>query len=159
VKAIADLHVEFARQVPVKSAERETVVVENALVSDIESRDRCGEVLPKILAEGDIEGGVAGEIVALVGLAGDAGLSVAEAGAVVDVGRGIGAPRKTDVSAHVERVALVVVERTESGREREIGEATGDGAASLGDLVRVCEVNLEAVREAGRAQREFPSSN
>ena len=83
--------------------------------------------------------------------------SVAESGAVVNVGGGIGAPREADVAAYVERVALVVIERSESGREREVGEAAGDGAAALGDLVGVGEVNLGTAGDAGRAQREFPS--
>ena len=52
-----------------------------------------------------------------------------------------------------------MVEWTESGIEREIGEATSDRAATLGDLIGVCQVKLEAVREAGRAEGEFPSSN
>jgi hypothetical protein len=159
VKAIAKFHIDFARQIPVKSPEREAVVVEDALVGDIEGGDRGSEAFPKILAEGEIEGGVAGEIVALVGLAWHAGLSVVEAGTIVDVRRGIGAPGKANVSAHVQRVPLVMVERAESGREREIGETSCDGPAPLGDLVGVGEVNLDAVREAGRAQGEFPSAN
>jgi hypothetical protein len=75
-----------------------------------------------------------------------------EAGTIVDVRRGIGAPGKADVSAHVQRVPLVMVEWTESGREREIGETSCDSPAPLGDLVGVGEVNLDAVRKAGRAQ-------
>jgi hypothetical protein len=39
VKAVAKFHIDFARQVSVKSAEGEAVVVENALVGDIESSD------------------------------------------------------------------------------------------------------------------------
>ena len=159
VEAIANLHVEFARQVPVKSAEGEAVVVEDVLVGNVESSDRGSEAFPEILAEGEIERGVAGEVVALIRLVRDASFSVVEAGAVVDIGGGKGAPGKADVSAYVERVALVMIERTESGREREIGEATCDRAAALGDLVGVGEVKLNPARETGRAQREFPSSN
>ena len=85
VEAIADLHVEFARQVPVKSAEGETVVVEDALVGDIESSDRGSEAFTEILAQREIEGGVAGEVVALIGLVRDASFSVVEAGAVFRV--------------------------------------------------------------------------
>jgi len=44
-----------------------------------------------------------------------------------------------------------MVERTESRREREIGEATGDGAAALGDLVGVGEVKLNAVGRSGES--------
>ena len=114
---------------------------------------------PKSLPSEKIEGGVAGEIVALIGLVGDASFAVGEAGAVVHVSRGTGALGKADVAVYVQRVPLVMVERTESGREREISEATGDGAAALGDLIGIGEVELDAVREARRTQREFPSSN
>ena len=50
-----------------------------------------------------------------------------------------------------------MIERTESRREREICEATCDGAATLCDLVGVGKVKMDAVREAGRTQGEFPS--
>lgn len=113
-----------------KSVEGEAAVLENALVGDIESSDCSCESFSEILVEGEIEGGVTVQIVALVGLVRNAGFSLGEAGAAADVGRRIGAPGKADVSAHVQRVPRVMVERTESRREREIGEATGDGAAA-----------------------------
>ena len=133
------------------SAEGETVVVDHAAVGHVEGGYGSGEAFAEILAQGEIESGVAGEIVALVRPAGNAGFSIGEAGAVVNVGRSIGAPRESDVAAHIEGVALIVVEWAESGSEREIGEAAGDGTAALGDLVGVGKMNLGAVGKAGRA--------
>ncbi len=43
--------------------------------------------------------------------------SVAEAGAVVDVGGGIGTPGEGDDAADVEGVALVVIERAKLGSD------------------------------------------
>ena len=92
MEAVTKLDVDLARKIPVESAEGEAVVVEHALVGDVESRDRGGEAFGEILAEGKIEGGVGRQVVALVWLTWDAGLSVAEAGAVVDIRRGVRAP-------------------------------------------------------------------
>ena len=69
-----------------KSAKSKAVVVKDAVVSHVESTDRSAEAFAEILADGEIESGVGGEIIALVGLAGNAGFSVGKAGAVVDVG-------------------------------------------------------------------------
>ena len=94
---------------------------------------------------------MAGQIVALVRPAGNAVFSVAEAGAVIDVGGSVGVPGQRDIAADVERVALVVVERAESGEERDIGQSAGDGAAAFGDLIGIGEVKL---RRDGRMRGE-----
>ncbi len=60
---------------------------------------------------------MAGEIGPGVGPAGNTLCSVAEAGAVVDVGGGIGAPGEGDDAADVEGVALVVIERAKLGSD------------------------------------------
>ena len=96
------------------------------------------------------------QIVARIRLAGE---TVAESGAVVNVGGGVGAPWEADVAADVERVALVMIERAESGRGCHVVEATGDDAATLGDLVGVGEVKLDTMGNTRRAQRELPCLN
>ena len=141
------------------AAEGKAVVVDHAAVGNVEGSNGSGEAFAEIFAHREIESGVTGEVVALVRPAGSAIFSVAESGAVVNVGRGIGAPGKANVAAHVERITLVMVKRAESGSEREIGETAGDGAAALGDLVGIGKVNLTAMRNAGRAEREFPSAD
>ena len=144
------------------------VVVNHAAIGYVESGHGSREVLREIFAHGEIESRVTGQILAGVGPAGNALLSVVESGAVVNVSGNIGAPRKVDVAAHVERVALVVVERAEIrldigdwvGRAHiSVVEASSDHAAGFGNLVRVSEVNLGTVRDARRAQRKFPSPN
>src|SRR5271165_4050899 len=52
-----------------------------------------------------------------------------------------------------------MIEGTETGRKGEIGESAGDGAAALGDLVGVGEVQLRAVGDARRTESEFPAAN
>ena len=113
-------------------------------------------MLSEIFAERQIDGGVLRQIVSEIRRAGE---SIAEARAVVNIGGGIGAPRQRDVAAHIERVALVMIERSEFGRRRVIGKAAGNGATALGDLVGVGEVDLSAVGKARRAQCEFPGAN
>src|SRR5277367_3298229 len=150
MKPETELPIDLARQVPVESAEGKTVVVEDALIRDVEGGDRSCEAFAEVFAKRKIEGSVTRKIVSLVGLARHTGFSIAEARAIVNVGRSIGTPGKCDIGAYVERVALIMVERSKAGCGREVGKATGDGTAALRDLIGVGEVNLGAVREAGR---------
>src|SRR5271166_4912992 len=85
--------------------------------------------------------------------------SIAEAGAVVNVGGRVATPGKRDVPAHVERVALVMVQRTQAGSEHEISKTASDRAAALCDLVRVRKMHPATMRDSGGAQRLFPSTN
>jgi len=48
---------------------------------------------------------------------------VTEAGAVINVGGCVGAPRERNIGADVERVGLIVVESEERGRRRKIRQA------------------------------------
>jgi hypothetical protein len=57
---------------------------------------------PKSLPYREIEGCVAGEVIAMVRLIGEA---IAKGGTVIDVGGGIGTPGQSDIPAHVEGVA------------------------------------------------------
>src|SRR5579862_3128560 len=52
-----------------------------------------------------------------------------------------------------------MVKRAETRRKRKIGETAGDGTAAFGDLVGVGEVQLAAMGESRRTEREFPSAN
>ncbi len=54
-------------------------------------------------------------------------------------------PRQTELTADVERVALVVIEQAATAAERKIGQAAVDAAAPKGELIRVREVNLAAI--------------
>src|ERR1700683_1840286 len=113
VEAIAKFDVDFARVVPVISAEDEARVIFAAAVGDIQCGEGCGKTFAEILADREIESCVLRQIIAWVGRAGE---SIAEAGTVVDVGGDIRVPRESDVTAYVERVALVVIEWSQGGR-------------------------------------------
>ncbi len=156
MEAIAEFDVDFARVVPVESSEGNAVIEFDTAVGYVHGVQRSGKALAEIFADGKIEGGVLRQIGAGIRLAWE---SVAEAGAVVDVGGGVGAPRERDVAAHVEGVALVVIERRQAGGQGEIGETAGDGSAAFGNLVGVGEVELAAMGDAGRAESEFPSAD
>src|SRR5260221_257173 len=103
-----------------------------------------------MLAPREIEGGVSGEVAAGIRTAWG---GVAEAGAVVNVGRCVGRPRQRDVGGDVERAALIVVELAEcSARIAEISGAVGhssvDGNASVGSMDGRGEMRLGATGDA-----------
>src|SRR5208282_4114040 len=133
MKPIAKLRVDFARAVVVKSAKRQTVVDQQMTIGDVERSHRHGIFLAKFLAERKIDLGMAGEIrVRKLRVR----RAVREAGAVIDITRRERMPGKTGVCAHVERVALVVFERGETGR-RLAGRCRGWNAdQSAGDRSR-----------------------
>ena len=86
VKAVAHFDKNLPRVVPVEAAEGHAVVEFDAAVGDIQGVQRRRNPLAEILAEREIKGGVAGQVFAGIGLAGE---SVAEAGTVIDVGGGV----------------------------------------------------------------------
>ena len=64
VEAIAEFDVDFARIVPVESAESEAVVVLDAAVGYVQRGERGGESLAEVFAQREIEGGVLRQIIA-----------------------------------------------------------------------------------------------
>ncbi len=66
------------------------------------------QVVGEFFSDGEIEGGVFGEIGVGVG-SGGIGISVDESGAVVDVGRGGDLVGESGVESDIEGVALIVV--------------------------------------------------
>src|SRR5262249_53539718 len=79
-----------------------------------------------------------------------------QTGAVIKISRSKTAPGKRGVSANIQGVALIVVEGAEIGN-RKIRQPAGDRASGLGNLIRVCEVNLCAMSNLRRTQRYLPS--
>src|SRR5947207_13932288 len=59
--------------------------------------------------------------------------------------------------AQVQSVALVVIEEVEAVTKRKVGEAAVDVAKGEGELVRIGQVHLSAIADAGRAERKFPT--
>ena len=56
MEPVADLDVNFAGIIPVEAAERLAVVKIHAAIGDIQSMQRCGELVAEILAQRGIEG-------------------------------------------------------------------------------------------------------
>ena len=88
-----------------------------------------------------------------------AGKSVGETGAVVDVGRGVGAPRQRDDRRRRSACCAGRDRADPKVEKRKIGQAAVDESAGPRDLVGIGEMKLGAMGDAGRAQREFPSAD
>ena len=108
MEAIAQLDVNFPRVIPVEAAERLAVVKIHPAIRDVQGVQRCGESVVEILAEGEVEAVVLRQMVA--GIA-SVRKGVAEPGAVVNICGDKRSPRKSDFSAEIEGITLVVVER------------------------------------------------
>src|SRR6266567_6182412 len=145
MKAVAEFDEYFARTVPVESPEGDAVVEFDAAVRYIDGVYGGGDALAEILSQSEVERGVLGQIISGIRLAGE---SIRETGAVINIGGSVGAPRQSGVPAEVERIALVVIERA-PGERGKIGESAIDGPACPRNLIRIGEVNLGAVRDAG----------
>ena len=138
-----------------EAAEGEAVVEQGAAVLKVGCADRRTEFVAERLADRQIDAGVVGQVRVRV-RRGRVRIAVDEAGAVVDVGGSISLPRQRRVEADVERVALIVVDRRVARRDVALrsvlrvvaDQATGDGAALLGDLVGVGEVRLTELPDA-----------
>ena len=156
MESIAKFGVNLARSVPVKTAEGLAVVELDAAVGDVESVERSRETLAEILAKRKIERGVLRQMVTRIRLVYEC---ITEAGTVIDVGGRIGPPRKGDVAAEVERVALVVIECEERSRRRKIRQATSDGQFAFCYLIGIRKVDLSAMSDARRAQGQFPATD
>src|ERR1700761_5947226 len=85
------------------------------------------------------------------------GIAVGKSRSVVDVRRDERPPRQRPLPSDVQRVPLVVIEQTEAVTKRKIGKAAVDVAESKRELIRVGQVNLPAVVNARRPQRQFPA--
>src|SRR5258708_7826601 len=108
MEAIAQLDVNFPRVIPVEAAERLAVVKIHPAIRDIQGVQGCRESVVEILAEGEIEVRVVGQMVSGIRRVRK---GIAEAGAVVTIRGEKRPPRKIDFTAEVEGIALVVVER------------------------------------------------
>ena len=57
-------------------------------------------------------------------------------------------PRQRELATEVQRVALIVVEKTAAAAKRKIGEATVDPAAAKSELVGIRKINMAEVVNA-----------
>lgn len=152
MKTVAHLRVEFARVQVVSSAESKTIVEQDAAVGDVQGLNVYGKLLTKTLSQREIKCGVRLEMITA-----DHGVAVGEAGGVVDVGRSVGMEWEIVPRAQVQGVALVVIEEAEAVTKGKVGETTIDVAKGEGELVRIGQVNLSTIADAGRTQRKFPT--
>jgi hypothetical protein len=152
MKTVANLDVEFARVQVVSSAESKTVVEQDAAIGDVQRLNVYRELLTETLSQREVKCGVRLEMIAR-----DHGVAIGEAGGVVEVGRSVGMEWEIVPRAQVQGVALVVIEEVEAVPKGKVGEAAIDVAEGEGELVRIGQVHLSAIADAGRAERKFPT--
>ncbi len=113
VKPVSDLTIKLARIVEVEASKGEAVIEQYPAVRDVGTGNGGRERLAKALSNGKIDLIMSGKVlVRVVRVGGWSTWVVATIGktrAVIHVRRGIGMKRQRRVEAHVERVALVVV--------------------------------------------------
>ena len=107
-ESIAKLSINLSWRIPVETAERLAIVEIHSTIGHIQGVQRCGESVAEILAEGKIESCVLRQMVPCIR---PPRKGIAEPGAVVDVGRGIGSPRKNHIATEVEGIVLIVIKR------------------------------------------------
>src|ERR1700676_464761 len=92
-------------------------------------------------------------------IARDRRIAVGKARAVVNVRRSIGSPRQRVLAAQMQRVALVMVEQKKSRRRRgaRTHQAADDAAEAKRELVGIGEIDLRAILDARRTQRQLPA--
>ena len=161
MKPVAQLDEDFARIIPVETAECLAIVEVHAAVGHIQGIQRSGESLTEVLTDREIESCVLRQVVPWIWLPWK---GIAEARAVVDVSGSKRPPGKADVPANVEGVALVVIEGTQAGIWiaeicGEIRKPTANGAPTFGDLIGIGKMDLSAVSDARRAQGQFPTAD
>src|SRR5580704_1521335 len=104
------------------------------------------------------------QIIAGIGLSGE---GVVEPRTVVHIRRCITLPGQVRVKTDIQRVSLIVVNRSKSRRRisrayrhrSRTNQASRNRRRCLGELIRVRKMKLAAMPEIRRAQREFPALN
>jgi hypothetical protein len=125
LEAVVEFGVDLAGVVVVEASEGDAVVEQDAIVAYVDRGDGGGEFVVEGFADGEIDGGVLREVGVGVTRIGwwAVGIEAAvdEAGAVVDVGGGEGAPGEGSGEADVEGVALVVIDGDVAGGDVALG--------------------------------------
>ena len=110
MEAIAQLRRDQPRIVVVKAADGDRGIQQDAVVCDVDGVDGEFPAFAEGVAGGDVEGGVDGQIRALVGALRASLQPIGEAGAVVDIGGEPGVLGQVCREAGVQRLALVVID-------------------------------------------------
>lgn len=156
MESIAELDVNLPWVVPVEASEGLAVVEVDSAVSHVQSVQRRGESLAEVLTDRKVKRGVLRQVVPRIWVPRK---RIAEARAVVDVGGGKRAPRKSEIAAKIESISLIVIKREEVARGQEICQAPRDWQFAFGDLIGVRKVDLSTVGDAGRTERQFPAAD
>src|ERR1700728_17617 len=148
MKSPAELRVDLARIIEMKSAESKAVVDQQMAVVDIQRVHGDGKALAEILSGRQIELRVAGQV--WIGEL-RIGRSVRKPRAVVKVSRHERLPRQIGHGTEVKGVALIVIERAPSGRRRHSDDqATGERSLRLRHLIGISEMNLRTLPQTRR---------
>src|SRR6185437_11366835 len=156
MKAIAHLAKNFARRVVVEAAEGDAVVEQHAVIREVDDVYGGGDTFSKCLAQRHAEIGVVREV-----RAGEFGIGIAvgKAGAVIKVKRTVGIVRQRGIHADIQRVSLVMVERsvveslvTLRRCDGNTDQATRNWTALLRQLIRICQMGLAEAPQGWRAQ-------
>lgn len=137
-----------------RPAKRKAVVQQNAPIRDVDALHVDAELFPEAFPQCEIKRRVRLEMVSRIRWS---WIAVREARRIVNVRRSIRIPRQSVLSAEMQSVALVVVEKTEAITKGKIRQTAIDITETERQLIRIGQVNLCAIANARRTQRQFPA--
>src|SRR5579864_6666087 len=105
-----------------EASEGDAVINFITAVGDVERVQRRREPFAEIFPQSQIECRVLRKIISGIGLSGK---GVGESRPVINIGGRVGAVRQSKICADVERVSLVVIQRS-PGKERKVGESASE---------------------------------
>src|SRR5712664_2111075 len=90
---------------------------------------------------------------------GDRRIAVREARAVINVRRSVSAPWQCVLAAEMKRIALVMIEQEKAWgrRSARTDQAANDAAEAKSELIGIGEIELRAVADPWRTQRQLPA--
>src|SRR5260370_33129946 len=92
-------------------------------------------------------------------IAKDHRIAVGKAGGVIDVRRSVSAPWQCVPAAEMKRIALVMIEQEKAWgrRSARTDQAANDAAEAKSELIGIGEIELRAVANPWRTQRQLPA--
>jgi len=155
MKAIADAAGNFARIIPVRSAESVGTVEQVARIADILCREIHAEIFAKGFSERERKFRVIGKMLAARRRSENRSHSRASGS--------VGAPGQRGMKACAERVALVVIEIAEPTSIAELAGIGNQAAVTTPEpfnhLIRVSQEDVKTIGDAWRTHCRFPAVN
>src|SRR5271167_4771647 len=121
MEVIANLRIDLARIIPMRSAKRETVIQQQPSIGHISPAHGDREPFPKVFTKRQVKGRMARQMRRRR-------IAVGKARTVIDIGRSIAMPWQIHDPANMQSIELIVVQWAETIAEREVGEAAVDVA-------------------------------